>query len=207
MMDTGKSNVNQVILKGKIATDPMYSHTMYGESFYTLNIEVPRLSGTCDLLPVTISDRLLDLIDIQIDDEILIQGQLRSYNHIIDGKSRLILTIFVRNISLDYDDYENPNQVMLEGYICREPVYRTTPFGREIADMLLAVNRSYNKSDYIPVIAWGRNARFAGNMQVGEPIVIHGRMQSRPYQKKYSDGTCETRIAYEVSASYLELIE
>ncbi|MDD4796672.1 MAG: single-stranded DNA-binding protein [Eubacteriales bacterium] len=197
---------NQITIRGRVVEDPTYSHSMYAENFYNLVVDVPRLSGVCDRLPVTVSDRLLDLMNIDADDDILVMGQLRSYNHVVDTRSRLILTVFARHVSPGDDRTDNPNQVMLDGYLCRAPVYRTTPFGREIADILLAVNRSYNKSDYIPAIAWGRNARFAQRLQVGSRIIIHGRMQSRAYEKHLDDGTVEVRTAYEVSVSSIETV-
>lgn len=195
---------NQVTIRGRVAEGPTYSHSMYAENFYNLLVDVPRLSGVCDRLPVTVSDRLLDLMDISLEDDILVIGQLRSYNHMVDTHSRLVLTIFARHVSPGADCPDNPNQVVLDGFLCRPPVYRTTPFGREISDMLLAVNRSYNKSDYIPAIAWGRNARFAQRLQIGSRVLIHGRMQSREYEKRLEDGTVEVRTAYEVSVSSIE---
>jgi single-stranded DNA-binding protein len=198
---------NQVILKGKVVEEPVYSHSLYGEKFYSLMLEVPRLSGVSDTLPVMVSDRLLHLMNVSVEDEIGVIGQLRSYNRMIDGKNRLILTVFARHISPPEDVTDNPNQVLLEGYICRTPVYRTTPFGREITDLLIAVNRPYNKSDYIPVISWGRNARFAETLEVGQKVFIHGRMQSRQYQKKLPDGNVENHTAFEVSVSFIETPE
>lgn len=206
-MEKGNHENNQVILKGKIVSEPVYSHSLYGEKFYNLMIEVPRLSGVADVLPVMASDRLLHLMSVAVDDEVGVIGQLRSYNRLQDDRNRLILTVFARHISPPEDVADNPNQVLLEGYVCRAPVYRTTPFGREITDLLIAVNRPYNKSDYIPVISWGRNARYAETLEVGQKVFIHGRMQSRQYQKKLPDGVMENRTAYEVSVSFIEMPE
>jgi primosomal replication protein N len=206
-LEKGNHENNQVMLKGKVVEEPVYSHSLYGEKFFTLMLEVPRLSGVTDMLPVMVSDRLLRLMDVAVGDELAVIGQLRSYNRLVEGKSRLILTVFARHISPPEDMTDNPNQVLLEGFVCRPPVYRTTPFGREITDLLIAVNRPYNKSDYIPVISWGRNARYAETLEVGQKVSIHGRMQSRLYQKKLPDGTMENRTAYEVSVSYIEMPE
>lgn len=206
-MEKGNHENNQVILKGKVAAEPTYSHSLYGEKFFNLMLEVPRLSGVADVLPVMASDRLLHLMNVMVGDEIAVIGQLRSYNRLQDGRNRLILTVFARHIAPPDDVADNPNQVLLEGFVCRAPVYRTTPFGREITDLLIAVNRPYNKSDYIPVISWGRNARYAETLEVGQKVFIHGRMQSRLYQKKLADGNAENRIAYEVSVSFIEMPE
>jgi single-stranded DNA-binding protein len=206
-LEKGNHENNQVMLKGKVVEEPVYSHSLYGEKFFALTLEVPRLSGVTDVLPVMVSDRLLHLMDVALGDELAVIGQLRSYNRLVEGKSRLILTVFARHISPPEDMADNPNQVLLEGYVCRTPVYRTTPFGREITDLLIAVNRPYNKSDYIPVISWGRNARYAETLEVGQKVYIHGRMQSRQYQKKLPDGNIDNRTAYEVSVSYIEMPE
>ncbi len=191
-------NNNIVTLSGVISEGPKYSHQMFGEGFYEAFITVPRLSEQVDILPITISERLLPDERVSGEQPVTITGQLRSYNKIIDGKSRLLLTVFVRDI-LDYDPERNPNIIDLTGFICKPPVYRTTPFKREICDILLAVNRAYNKSDYLPCIAWGRNARFVRELEVGEKLVINGRVQSRTYQKMTEDGELVTKVAYEIS--------
>ena len=206
-MEKGSHENNQVILKGRVAEEPAYSHSLYGERFYNLMLEVPRLSGVADVLPVMASDRLLHLMNVAVGDEIAVIGQLRSYNRLQEGRNRLILTVFARHIAPPDDVPDNPNQVLLEGFVCRPPVYRTTPFGREITDLLIAVNRPYNKSDYIPVISWGRNARYAETLEVGQKVFFHGRMQSRQYQKKLADGSVEDRTAFEVSVSFIEMPE
>lgn len=197
---------NKVYIEGKIYSKPEFSHEMYGEGFYVIMIEVSRLSDTSDLLPVTVSERLIDGLDISIGKDIIIEGQLRSYNKYSDGGNRLILTIFARDLCLCDEKTKNPNQIYLDGYICKKPIYRTTPFGREITDMLIAVNRPYNKSDYIPVIAWGRNAKFSEKLNVGDHVKIWGRIQSREYQKK-TDENVITKTAYEVSISKMEKVE
>jgi len=197
---------NKIYLEGKVVSELKFSHEMYGEGFYVFDFEVWRLSETTDILTITISERLIAGIDIKIGNEFIVEGQLRSYNKFVDGSNRLILTVFARDIKICLEHSKNPNQIFLDGYICKNPVYRTTPFGREIADMLLAVNRLYNKSDYIPTIAWGRNSRFCKSLEVGDNIRIWGRLQSREYQKKVSDEEVIKKVAYEVSISKMEKV-
>lgn len=197
---------NKVFISGEIVTKAEFSHEVYGEGFYEMNVLVKRLSGHGDVLPVTISERLITDKDLKVGMTINALGQFRSYNKLVDGKSKLMLTVFVREL-LEEGEFRNPNSIVLTGYVCKPPVYRTTPFNREIADILIAVNRSYNKSDYIPCIAWGRNARFAKNLAVGEKIAISGRIQSREYQKKITDDDVRTLTAYEVSISKLAAYE
>lgn len=197
---------NQVILRGKCQGSPEYSHSVMGEGFYEFILTVPRLSAEIDYLPVTISERLLPEIK-DLSKEIGIIGQLRSYNKIEGDKSRLILTIFAREI-VPAEELSVSNQINITGYICKEPIYRTTPFGREITDVLVAVNRAYNKSDYLPCIAWGRNARFAGDLEIGEKVELSGRIQSRAYSKKVDENTTLTKTAYEVSvASIMTVVQ
>ncbi len=191
---------NLVSLSGKISEDPVFSHQVFGEGFYETKMEVERLSTQKDVIPVTISERLIQEVDLEKGDYLTLEGQFRSYNKIIDGKSKLMLTVFVRECS-DNPLMENENSVELTGYVCKPPVYRTTPFKREIADVLIAVNRAYNKSDYIPCIAWGRNARFASRLEVGDKVELVGRIQSREYQKVLEDGSSQVRVAYEISVS------
>ncbi len=206
---------NHLVLVGKVTKEKKYSHEIYGEKFYIFDLEVKRLSTAVDIIPVTVSERLLTDIDIKVGTNIAVEGQFRSYNNYENEKNRLILTVFAKDIVKVEDEPENEevnkdivsNEVVLSGYVCKKPIYRQTPFNREIADVLLAVNRSYNKSDYIPCIAWGRNARFCQNIEVGTEIKIVGRVQSRQYEKKFEDGTSETRVAYEVSISSMEIIE
>lgn len=207
MMVEYTTDNNKVLVAGTIDSPLSFSHQIYGEGFYTCFIAVPRLSEYIDHLPVTISERLIKDIDLGFNKPIQIEGQLRSYNKFIDGANRLVLTIFAREITNEISQDKNPNQIYLNGYVCKPPVYRTTPFNREIADLLIAVNRPYNKSDYIPNIAWGRNARFAQNIAVGDQIKIWGRIQSRKYQKKYATGEVEEKSAYEVSISKMELVD
>lgn len=197
---------NKVFISGEIVTEAEFSHEVYGEGFYEMNVLVKRLSGQGDILPVTVSERLICDRDLKVGVTINALGQFRSYNKLVDGKSKLMLTVFVREL-LEDGLVKNPNNIVLSGYICKPPVYRTTPFNREIADLLIAVNRSYNKSDYIPCIAWGRNARFAKNLAVGEKIAVCGRIQSREYQKKLADDDVRTLTAYEVSISKLSAYE
>lgn len=193
---------NKVFISGEIVSNAEFSHEVYGEGFYEMNVLVKRLSGQPDVLPVTISERLIADKDLKVGVTINALGQFRSYNKLVDGKSKLMLTVFIREL-VSYPVIKNPNSIVLVGYVCKPPVYRTTPFNREIADLLIAVNRSYNKSDYIPCIAWGRNARFAKNIAVGEKVALSGRIQSREYQKKITDTDIKTLTAYEVSISKL----
>ena len=198
---------NKVYIEGRIISEITFSHEMYGEGFYTFKVEVPRLSDTVDVLPITVSERLIAALNMSIGNLISIEGQLRSYNKFVDGINRLILTIFTRDIKAIEAISKTPNQIYIEGYICKSPIYRTTPFGREITDLLIAVNRSYNKSDYIPAIAWGRNARFSNIFNVGVHIKLWGRIQSREYEKKISEDSVIKRVAYEVSISKMEKMD
>ena len=207
-MITNYTENNYLVLIGKIISDKTFSHEIYGESFYVFNLEVPRLSGNEDIIPITISERLIANFDLTIGRKVVIEGQFRSYNSYENEKNRLVLTVFAKDI-IDYKEEQEENvsnEVVLNGFVCKKPIYRQTPFGREIADLLLAVNRAYNKSDYIPCIAWGRNARFCENMEVGTEVKIVGRVQSRTYEKKFEDGRTEQRVAYEVSIGSLEVI-
>lgn len=198
---------NVVNIVGKVMDNCVFSHEVYGEGFYNFNVEVVRLSEVADILPVTVSERLIEEGLIEIGNYVSINGQLRSYNSYENKKTRLILTVFARDIHLATSEEarNNPNKIFLNGYVCRKPVYRTTPFGREIADILLAVNRAYSKSDYIPCITWGRNAKYAGKLETGDNIKLWGRIQSRNYQKKLDDDTVLNKVAYEVSVSKLEI--
>ncbi len=193
---------NRVYLCGKVASSPVFSHEVYGEGFYDINLEVDRLSEQFDMIPITVSERLIGENNLSIGATLAVRGQFRSYNKFVDGKSKLMLTVFVREI-VEPVANQNSNIIELEGYICKAPVYRMTPFKREICDMLLAINRAYNKSDYLPCIAWGRNARFVSDLSVGEKLYLTGRIQSRQYQKRIDENTSETRTAYEVSINKL----
>ncbi len=203
---------NHLVLIGKVSSEKTFSHEIYGEKFYIFDLEVPRLSKALDIIPITVSERLITNIDLQIGKKLVVEGQFRSYNSYENERNKLILTVFAKDIA-EAKEEENEeeqkvvsNEVTLVGYICKKPIYRQTPFDREIADILLAVNRAYNKSDYIPCIAWGRNARFCQNIEVGTEVKILGRVQSRKYEKKFEDGRVETRTAYEVSVSSMEII-
>lgn len=213
-MDTVYLENNHIILVGKVTSEKEFSHEIYGEKFYIFDLSVPRLSGNADIIPITISERLMVNGDLPVGTKITVEGQFRSYNSYREGKNKLVLTVFAKNVEL-LEDQESEvearkdfisNEVTLIGYICKKPIYRQTPFGREIADILLAVNRAYSKSDYIPCIAWGRTARFCENMEVGTEVKVVGRVQSRQYEKKYEDGTVENKVAYEVSVGSLEVI-
>lgn len=216
-MNINYADNNHLVLMGKVTSEKRFSHEIYGESFYIFDMEVPRLSDTQDIIPVTISERLIPDGSLEIGKKVLIKGQFRSYNSYENERNKLILTVFAKDIFFEdeiesqVNEEENKeivsNEVILTGYICKKPIYRQTPFGREIADLLLAVNRAYNKSDYIPAIAWGRTARFCQNIDVGTEVKVTGRVQSRTYEKKFEDGTSETRVAYEVSVASLEVVE
>ena len=198
---------NSIGVVGKIVSDYTFSHEVFGEGFYKFLIEVSRLSEAADVLPVTISERIMDRERFGAGSVVCVVGQIRSYNSFVESenRNRLVLTIFAQDcVAAEDSSVRNPNNVTLNGFICKPPIYRTTPFGREIADLLIAVNRSYNKSDYIPCITWGRNARFAGKLAVGENIKLSGRMQSRSYQKKTELGETVEKVAYEVSVAKLE---
>lgn len=197
---------NQVIIMGKVIGDFTFSHEIFGEGFYMLDVEVARLSESCDIIPLMISERLIDVEQDYKGAYVCVSGQFRSYNRHEEKKNRLILSVFVREIEFidELEESSKTNQIYLDGYICKEPVYRKTPLGREIADVLLAVNRPYGKSDYIPCICWGRNARYASAFQVGGHVLIWGRIQSREYVKRISEEETEKRTAYEISVSKLE---
>ena len=197
---------NKIILCGTVHEAPKFSHEVFGESFYTFKLMVNRLSGQSDILPVIVSERLIINKDIILGERYLIEGQLRSYNIITENKSRLQLQTFAREISFD-ENGEDINQIVLNGFICKAPVYRVTPFSREIADVLIAVNRAYGKSDYIPSICWGRNARYCQQLSLGESISVEGRLQSREYQKKLEDESIINKTAYEVSVSKLTVFK
>ncbi|MBD5548206.1 MAG: single-stranded DNA-binding protein [Lachnospiraceae bacterium] len=200
---------NQVVIMGEVVSDFSFSHEIFGEGFYMVDVNVPRLSDSSDIIPLMVSERLIDVEEDYKGLNIMVQGQFRSYNRHEERKNRLVLSVFAREIEFvdETPESSKTNQIYLDGYICKEPIYRKTPLGREIADLLLAVNRPYGKSDYIPCICWGRNARFASNFSVGTRCEIWGRIQSREYMKRLSDEDAEKRIAYEVSVSKLELVE
>ena len=201
---------NIVSISGKVISSPEFSHEVFGEGFYITYLKVPRLSETYDELPVIFSERLVSPEEVKIDSYISVEGQFRSYNNYNNKNGRkLMLLVFAREMEFHEEEVtqKNPNQIFLNGFVRRKPQYRTTPFGREISDILLAVNRAYNKSDYIPCIAWGRNARYASTFEVGDNIKIWGRVQSRVYQKRLSDDEIEERVAYEISVSKMEVVK
>ena len=199
---------NQVNIAGEIVGGFIFSHDVFGEGFYMVDISVNRLSETYDIIPVMVSERLVDVRQDYRGYFVEVSGQFRSYNRHENNKNRLVLSVFAREVEIREEEVEGqkPNFIFLDGYVCKPPVYRKTPLGREIADLLLAVNRPYGKSDYIPCICWGRNARFADSFEVGGHIQIWGRIQSREYQKKLTEADFEKRIAYEVSVSKLEYL-
>ena len=199
---------NQAVIAGEIISDFEFNHEVFGEGFYFVKLKVSRLSHSSDIIPLLVSERLIDVKQSHIGQFLEARGQFRSHNKQESDKNRVVLFLFAKEIEMiDSAENRNPNEIFLDGYICKEPVYRTTPLGREIADVLLAVNRAYGKSDYIPCICWGRNARYAGNLTVGSRIQLRGRIQSREYQKRIGEGKVVDKIAYEVSASQMEYIE
>ena len=216
-MDTNYLENNYLTLVGKVTGEKRFSHEIYGERFYIFDLSIARLSGNADIIPVTVSERLITENMLEEGKKLMVKGQFRSYNSYENERNKLILTVFAKDV-VEVEEPEGEenemvskdtitNEVVLIGFVCKKPIYRQTPFGREIADLLLAVNRAYNKSDYIPTIAWGRNARFCKNLEVGVKVRIVGRVQSRMYEKKYDDGTVENRVAYEVSVGSLEIID
>ena len=219
-MDTNYLENNYLTLVGRVTGEKTFSHEIYGEKFYRFSLSIARLSGNADIIPITVSERLISENTLTEGKKLLIKGQFRSYNSFENEKNKLVLTVFAKDVQelpeVEAQEGENSeeapkkdemtNEVVLIGFVCKKPIYRQTPFGREIADLLLAVNRAYNKSDYIPTIAWGRNARFCQNIEVGAQVKIIGRVQSRQYEKKHEDGTVETKTAYEVSVCSLELL-
>lgn len=202
---------NQVTISGEIVSEFSFSHEVYGEKFYTAELSSERKSGTADILPIMVSDRLLDVSQEWKGQIFRVNGQLRTYNKHEENRNRLLMSVFVREFEVWEDEgteiLNDENTIFLNGFICKEPKYRETPLGREIADLLLAVNRPYGKSDYIPCIVWGRNARFVSSLEVGTRIQIWGRLQSREYQKKIREDEVETRVAYEISVNRIELVE
>lgn len=199
---------NQAVVAGEIISDFEFSHEVFSEGFYTVKLKVSRLSRSSDVIPLLVSERLIDVSQSYMGRYMEARGQFRSYNKHENNRNHLVLSLFVRELEiLDMLDNRRPNMIFLDGYICKEPVYRTTPLGREIADVLLAVNRAYSKSDYIPCICWGRNARYAGKLPVGSRIQLWGRIQSREYQKRISEDQIVNRVAYEVSVNKMEYFD
>lgn len=203
---------NQVSIVGEITSGFTFSHEVYGEGFYMVEVAVSRLSNFADYIPLMVSERLVDVSQTYIGQKVYVTGQFRSYNKHEESRNRLVLSVFVREIEFvedaeELEDDIKSNQIYLDGYICKEPIYRKTPLGREIADLLVAVNRSYGKSDYIPCICWGRNARFASGFTVGGHVQVWGRIQSREYVKKLNEEEVEKRVAYEVSVSKIDFMD
>ena len=196
---------NIITLTGTVETEAQYSHSVLDEDFYSFMLRVPRLSDNDDLLPVTVSSRQLDELLIRKGNKVKVKGQLRSYNKYTELKTKLILTVFAKGIAPALaEDTDNPNEIFVNGFICKAPIYRRTPFGREITDLIVAVNRAFNRSDYIPAIAWGKNAVYSENLEVGSNVMLWGRLQSRNYNKRISDSETEVRTAYELSITKIE---
>ncbi len=200
-------NNNKVYLQGEVVGEVQFSHSVMDENIYTFRLAVPRLSGEIDTLPIMISSKLMTNLDLTEGSRIALRGQFRSYNKQVAGRSKLVLSVFCREIC-EWNNENKSNVVELTGYICKPVVYRVTPLNREISDVLVAVNRKYNKSDYIPCIAWGRNARFVNQLPVGTKIEIVGRIQSRGYEKHEEGIEIPIQhIAYEVSVSQLATLD
>lgn len=199
---------NQVNLVGIIVTEPVFSHEFFQEKFYRIYVSVSRMSNKSDVIPVMISEVMLDMSKKYTGNYVEIEGQFRSYNQYSENRTKLILSVFARQIHVINDSKKNgTNQICLNGFIVKEPKYRITPLDREIADILVAVNRSYKKSDYIPCICWGRNARRISRFGVGTEVCLTGRIQSREYVKHLDNETEEIRMAYEVSVSRIDIME
>ncbi len=196
---------NTITLTGTVETEVQFSHSVLDEKFYSFMLRVPRLSDNDDILPITLSERQLDHILLGVGNKVKVKGQLRSYNKYTETKTRLILTVFAKGIAPALpDDDTNPNEIFVNGFICKTPIYRRTPFGREITDLIVAVNRAFNRSDYIPAIAWGKNAVYSENLEIGSNVMLWGRLQSRNYNKRISEDETEVRTAYELSITKIE---
>lgn len=195
---------NRAVLTGRVVSELEFSHKTYGESFYMLTLGIKRKSGYEDMIPLMISERLIWNMDLQPGSLISASGQIRTYNQQVDGRNKLVIVVFVKEIQWADEDEEMTNIILLEGFVCKKTIRRTSPLGRELCDIMLAVNRMYNKSDYIPCIAWGRNAVYGGELEVGAKLFIEGRIQSRQYKKYDEEGQLHTRTAYEVSVMRLE---
>lgn len=206
-METFSLN-NIAKIGGIVLSDLEFSHEIYDEKFYKFFVEVERLSDLKDSLPIIVSERVTDIANINIGDAVLVEGQFRSYNELNDVKSKLVLSVFAKEVKIaSREEVSKINDITLEGFICKKPIYRKTPLGREISDMLIAVNRSYKKSDYIPCILWGRNAKYSETLEVGTKVKLSGRIQARAYEKKQADGSVIKHTAYEVSVSKFGLNE
>ena len=197
---------NQVIISGELISNFRFNHEIYGEGFYTVELSTNRQSGTADVIPIMVSERLVDVSETWEGFCVEVKGNFRSYNKHSKEHNQLILTVFAREFEAIEGRYDS-NEILLNGFICKQPTYRKTPLGREIADLLIAVNRPYGKSDYIPCIVWGRNARFASELEIGDNVEIKGRIQSREYQKRINDDEVEQRICYEVSVNLIDKVE
>ncbi len=204
VLDENRCETNKAVLQGVVLTELKFSHKSYGESFYLFELGIVRKSGYRDEIKIIISERLIWDININAEMRVKIEGQIRTYNEECEGKSRLNIVVFARGIDEISEEENDENYIYLDGFLCKPPIRRTSPLGRELCDIMLAVNRMYNKSDYIPCIAWGRNATYAGSLEVGTKFSIMGRIQSREYKKRNEDGDVISRIAYEVSILKIE---
>lgn len=203
------NETNVIDLSGVVSQEPVYNHEVFGENFFQFYLSSIRMSENIDVLPVLVSERLIDLDSLKVGTYVHVKGQVRTFSkHTDDGaRPSLLISVFTKEICIPDEPFKNDvNEVTLNGYICKTPVERATPLGREICDVLVAVNRPYGKSDYIPCIAWGRNAKYVGELEVGTALKLTGRLQSRNYNKKIDDTNFEQRTAYEMSVSKLEVI-
>lgn len=214
-----ESYANAQMLRGRITSDLEYSHINYGEKFYKTYLSVARLSGVEDIIPLIISERFIATAfpDIKAGSYVDVSGQIRTYNDKSNGRMHLHIYVFVtggsmiseeeceERFTIDGEVY-SCDSISISGYICKPAVYRQTPSGREIADLIIAVNRKYGRSDYIPCIAWGRNAGYVAQLPVGTAISIKGRFQSRQYTKAISESESESRVAYEISISTIDSV-
>lgn len=200
-----KKRANKVVIVGTIASDLTFNHEVYGEKFYSTNISIKRRSDSEDVIPLIISEKHINMLEDMNGKRVKVFGEFRSRNVPGEEKRKLVLSVFVKHLEVTDENEEDNNYIYLDGYVCKEPIYRKTPMGKEITDLLIAVNRSTKVSDYIPCIAWGKAANFASNIKVGSHVQMYGRIQSREYTKKVSETEIEKRTAYEVSANRLVL--
>lgn len=194
--------VNQIVLRGNLQNLPEFSHENHGKRFYRFVLEVPRLSGAVDILPIVAQESVLNSMDLSAGEMLTVRGQIRSHNSRSDGVRHLLIFVFAMEITVE--DGDPVNEVTIEGPLCKEPTYRRTPLGREICDVMLAVPRAFRRADYLPCILWGRTAQEASQCHTRDRIRICGRLQSRVYTKLTPDGPSE-RTAYEISALTAEI--
>ncbi len=199
-----EQSINAITLRGTLRNLPEFSHENHGKNFYRFSLEVPRLSGTVDVLPVITNEALLNELDLSGGSMLTVCGQVRSHNIRENGIRRLMIFVFATGIVAEEGD--PINEVTVSGPLCKEPIYRRTPLGREICDVMLAVPRIFRRADYLPCILWGRTAQELSECHVRDRVQIFGRLQSRPYTKLTEEGPVE-RVAYEISALTADILE